>query len=128
MTQSLQCPKCGGSTVSQEGRRRNPKSGNSVGTWFLGCLVQLALVSGVAAAIAFALRVAWPGQPFAEAALLSGTIAAIYLVGVGIMYLGLRRWPLTMEGTCGACGHKWVVDMRPESPGFSTLHEGKPNT
>jgi hypothetical protein len=125
MTQSLPCPQCGGSQVSQESSRRNPNNGDSVGTWYLGCLVQLVVVSGIGAAGAFSVRAAWPHQTFAEAALLTGTLAGLVMLGIGALCLWFRCWPLVIERTCQGCGYKWVADGRNEFPGIPS--EGTPN-
>ena len=126
MTDSLQCPRCSGTQISQQTRHRNAKNGNSVGGWFPGCLLQLVILSALVAVGGFLARIYWPAHPFAEAALLTATIAVIYTVGVGIFALWVRRWPLVDELTCGSCGHKWYVDIPPHRRDVQALDAGKP--
>ena len=125
MTESLQCPRCSGTQVSQQLRHRNPKNGNSVGRWFSGCLLWLVILSALVAAGGVFVRVHWPTNLFSEAALLTAAIAAIYTIGVGIFALWVRRWPLVNDLTCGSCGYKWYVDIPPRQDEVHALDAGK---
>ncbi len=125
MTESLQCPRCSGTQISQQTRHRNPKNGNSVGGWFPGCLLQLVFLSVLTAVGGVFARLNWPTHPFAEAALLTAAIAMIYAIGVGIFALWVRRWPLVKELTCGDCGHKWYVDLPSKQRDAQSLNTGE---
>ena len=126
MTESVQCPRCSATQISQQTRHRNPKNGNSVGGWFPGCLLQLVLLSVLVAVGGVVARLNWPAHPFAEAALLTAAIAVIYALGVGIFALWVRRWPLVNELTCGSCGYKWYVDIPARRSEVRVLDSQKP--
>ena len=126
MTESMQCPRCSGSQISRQPRHRNAKNGNTVGGWLPGCLLQLVALSVLVAVAGFAVRLNWPTHSFAEAALLTATIAVIYAVGVGAFGLWVRRWPLVDELICGGCGYLWYVDRLPQRRGRHTLNVETP--
>ena len=85
------------------------------------------LLSFVVAVGGVVVRFKWPTHPFAEAALLTATIAVLYVVGVGIFALWVRRWPLVNELTCSSCGYKWYVDIPLCQSEVHALDAGKPS-
>lgn len=126
MTASVQCPRCSGTQITRQTRHRNPKNGDSVGGWLPGCVLQLVIAGVLVAGAGFAARLNWPTHSFAEAALLTATIALIYAVGVGSFGLWVRSWPLVDELMCGECGYRWYVDTLPKQRGRPTLNPEKP--
>lgn len=126
MTTFVECPRCSGTQITREARYRNARNGDSMGRWLPGCTLQLVIVSLLLAAGGFAARFYWPTHSFAEAALLTATIALIYAIGVGIFGLWVRSWPLVDKLNCDTCGYWWYVDDTSKQRGRHMLDAEKP--